>query len=183
MINKLFPLIDYKQIKYDEEGLYSVTHYKDADTISKIILNLFNDINNLSILDCTGGLGGNSISFCKYFTNVTTLEIDKERFKMLENNIKLYNFNNIKLINKDSIDYLLNNYNKYDIFFIDPPWGGKLYKKCNLINLSINNYKLYKLINKLKEVTKNKLIIYKLPFNYDFNEFKIFNYKLYKINI
>ena len=28
----------------------------------------------------------------------------------------------------------------------------------------------------------NKLLIFKLPFNYDFSEFNNFNYKLYKIN-
>lgn len=182
MINKLFPSVDYSKIKYDKEGLYSITHHKEADLISKLILNLFHNKMNLTIMDCTGGLGGNTISFCKYFKNVTTIEINKERYKMLKNNIKLYGYSNIKLINKNSIDYLLNNYDKYDVFFIDPPWGGVNYKKHDTISLTMNDYKLNEIINKLNEKTTDKLIIYKLPFNYNFDEFNSYNYKLCKIN-
>ncbi len=181
MLNKYFQNIDYNKIKYDKEGLYSITNYSDANTISEIILSLYNT-KMLSILDCTGGLGGNSISFCKYFSNVTSLEINKNRFKMLENNIKLYNYNNIKLINDDSIEYLFKNYNNYDIYFIDPPWGGIDYKKNNNITLKMSNYKLIEIINILINKINDKLIVFKLPFNYNFNEFNLYNYKLYKIN-
>ena len=182
MLNKLFPQTDYGKIKYDVEGLYSITNYYEADLISKIILQLFNDTSNLTIMDGTGGIGGNSISFCKFFKEVTTLEIDNDRCEILKNNINLYEYKNIKILNEDSINYLFKNSNKYNIYFFDPPWGGRNYKKNNNLILKIGNYYLSEIINKLKETTCDKLVIFKLPFNYNFMEFNCYNYKLYKIN-
>ena len=34
----------------------------------------------------------------------------------------------------------------------------------------------------LKSKVTNKLLVYKIPYNYDFNNFFEFDYKLYKIN-
>ena len=177
MLNKFFPNTQLEKIQYDTEGLYSITHYKDADYISQIIKNNFSNKLYLKILDGTGGLGGNTISFAKYFNHVTSFEINKERYEMLKNNIKLYNLNNVNTINDDSIKYILDNNNDYDIYFFDPPWGGPSYKNKEKISLKISNYKLYELANYLN----NKLLIYKLPLNYDLNEFSNYNYKLYEL--
>lgn len=180
MLNKLFSDIDLNKIQYDNEGLYSITHYKEANYISKIIKYNFTNNLNLRILDGTGGLGGNTISFGKYFNKVTSIEIDKIRYEMLKNNILLYNLPNINIINDDSIKYILKNKDAYDIYFFDPPWGGPSYKYKDKVTLKISNYKLSyipKLIN-----LKNKLLIYKLPLNYDLHEFYMYTYKLYKLN-
>jgi len=183
MLNKLFPEINYNKIQYDKEGLYSITNYIEADLISEIIKDNFID-SELKILDGTGGLGGNTISFLKYFKSVTSIEIDKERYSMLLNNIQLYNTNvklysknNVKLINGDSIKFITSN--DYDIYFFDPPWGGPTYKKNKNIRLKLGGYKLSEIA---KKINQNKLLIFKLPFNYDFDEFNNYNYKLYKIN-
>jgi 16S rRNA G966 N2-methylase RsmD len=180
MLNKLFSNVNLKKIQYDTEGLYSITHYTDADIISKLIINNFNNKENLNILDGTGGLGGNTISFSKFFRNVTSIEINKNRYEMLKNNINLYKLDNIKIVNDDSINFLLQNKEKYDIYFFDPPWGGPNYKKKKNLRLKISDCKLAELPNKI--VLTNKLIVFKLPYNYDFNEFSNFNYKLYKVN-
>ena len=177
---------DYANIKellvsYDREGLYSFTHPTEADIISLTILNNYENKKNLKILDGTGGLGGNTISFSKYFSYVNTFEIDKSRFKMLKNNIEHLNLNNISLSNNDSVEYMLNNYEKFDIYFFDPPWGGPDYKKIKLLSFKMGNYNLCELVNILKNKITNKLLIFKLPFNYNLNEFALFDYKLYKI--
>lgn len=182
MLNKLFPSIEYEKIKYDKEGLYSITNYVEADIISNLIKNLFIDTNNLSILDGTGGIGGNTISFGKFFNSVTSIEINTNRYEMLKNNIKLFNLQNVKLLNLNSIDYLFSNYEKYNIYFFDPPWGGLDYKKNINLKLKMNNFSLNLIVDKLKELTTNKVLLYKLPFNYDFTEFNSHDYKLYKIN-
>jgi 16S rRNA G966 N2-methylase RsmD len=179
MLNKLFPKTDYKNIQYDDEGLYSITNYKEADLISIIIKNNYNYSNKLRILDGTGGLGGNTISFSKNFKKVTSIELNNKRYQMLKNNIKLYNFKNVEIINCNSIDYLFKNKNDFDIFFFDPPWGGPNYKKEINLKLKMENYSLSKLA---EFIDKNKMLVLKLPFNYDFSEFNNFNYKLYKIN-
>jgi 16S rRNA G966 N2-methylase RsmD len=181
MLNKLFPNIDFENIQYDNEGLYSITNYIEADYISKIIIDNFNNNNkNLKILDGTGGLGGNTISFSKFFKNVTSIEINKDRYEMLKNNINLYKLDNIKLINDDSINFLTLNKNDFDIIFFDPPWGGPDYKKNKNLRLKIGKYNLSDIPKKIS--LTNKLLIFKLPFNYDFDEFSSYNYKLYKIN-
>jgi len=182
MLNKLFPLTDYNKLHYDKEGLYSITNYKEANIISNIIKNNFLFQNNLKIIDGTSGLGGNSISFASYFSKVTSIEIDNERCEMLKNNINQYNLKNIDVLNLDSVDYILQNKDNYDIYFFDPPWGGPQYKKYSKITLKLGNYNLSDIALKLKNKLNNKLLVYKLPFNYNFDDFSNFNYKLYKIN-
>jgi len=180
-IYHLFPKIDYTKLKYDDVGLYSITNYTEADKISAILKKNFTNCDNINILDGTGGLGGNTISFSKYFNSVVSIELDKERYSMLENNINLYKLNNVQVLNTNSIEYLLNNYNNFDIYFFDPPWGGRNYKEFKKLNLKLDNMSLSNIINILKDKIKNKMFVYKLPFNYDMDEFNGYNYKLYKI--
>ncbi len=179
MLNKLFPETNYDNLQYDTEGLYSITNYKEADTISSIIKNNFESNKNLRIFDGTGGLGGNTFSFSKNFKNVTTVEINKERCNMLINNVGQYKLANVNIINGDSVEYLLKNKDKYDVYFFDPPWGGPDYKKQKNLRFKMGGYKLDDLVEK---IGTDKLLLFKLPFNYDFTEFSSFNYKLYQVN-
>jgi len=181
MITELFPITDYTKLQYDTEGLYSITNFNEADNISNILLNNFTN-KNLNILDGTGGLGGNTISFAKYFKNVTSIELNINRFEMLKNNLNVYNLKNVTINNCNSVEYLFNNYSKYNIYFFDPPWGGPNYKKKENLTLFMGNDSLLKIADFLKENTKDKLLVYKLPFNYNFDEFNGYDYKLYKIN-
>ena len=182
MINHLFPPTDYSKILYDSEGLYSITNPIEAEEISNLIISNFINSNLLSIFDGTGGLGGNTINFSKKFKNVVSCEINNERYNMLLNNINQYNLKNVSILNCDSISYLFDNFNKFDIYFFDPPWGGPSYKKHKNLSLKIGNNSLLDIAKFLKSKTNNKLVIYKLPKNYNFNEFFEFDYKLYKIN-
>ena len=68
---------DYENLKSDQEGLYSLSHKQDADLLSKILKDKFNDI---KIMDGTASIGGNSISFGKHFSNVISVEINEIRF-------------------------------------------------------------------------------------------------------
>jgi hypothetical protein len=181
MLNKLFPETNYDKIQYDKEGLYSITNYKEADIISSIIKNNFEVNKNIRIFDGTGGLGGNTFSFSKNFKSVTTVEINKERCNMLMNNVGLYKLSNVNIINSDSVEFILLNKDKYDVYFFDPPWGGPDYKKQKNIRFKMGQYNLDNLVEKF-DVNANKLILFKLPFNYDFSEFNSFNYKLYQVN-
>jgi 16S rRNA G966 N2-methylase RsmD len=163
-LKKIFPEPpnnNFYGLKCDLEGLWSITHPKEAEYISKKIIEIMKT-SNLNILDMTAGCGGNMISFLKYFNNVTGIEINKERYEMLKNNLTKYNYNNYSLINDDCINYI-NNYNyNYDVYFLDPPWGGPDYKKFDNIHLYLSDKQLEEVINILP---KNKLIILKIPFN------------------
>ncbi len=164
-LKKIFPepqSNNYNGLKYDVEGLWSITHPKEADYISKKIISLIGRT-DLNILDMTAGCGGNMISFLKFFKHVTGIEINKERYDILKNNLNKYNFNNYSLLNDDCINIInSNDINNYDVYFIDPPWGGPDYKNFNSIQLYISDIKLEDIIIMLP---KNKLIILKIPFN------------------
>jgi|688.fasta_scaffold640595_2 16S rRNA G966 N2-methylase RsmD len=182
MLSKLFPLVDYSKIKYDNEGLYSITHPNDADKISKLLISLYESYKSLSILDGTGGIGGNTISFGKHFTNVTSIELNNDRCEMLENNVKIFDLSNVTVVNTNSVKYMYENLSKYDIFFFDPPWGGPDYKKQTNLRLKMDSLDLDVIIDNISNKVSNKLIVFKLPFNYDFEQFSNYNYKLYEIN-
>ncbi len=166
-LKKIFPLPpsnNYNKLQCDIEGLWSITHPKEAENISNKIMNILGTT-NIRILDMTAGCGGNMISFLKYFNHVTGIELNVERFEILKNNLIAYKYNNYSIINDDCINYINyinNNEIDYDVYFLDPPWGGPEYKKQENIQLYLSNIKLEDVINMLP---KNKLIILKIPFN------------------
>jgi 16S rRNA G966 N2-methylase RsmD len=176
ILKKIYPKPknnNYNNLNYDEEGLWSITHPHNADNISRTILDYSNKEDK--IIDLTSGCGGNLISFGKYFNNVTGIEINKKRFNILTNNLKSYDYN-IHIINDDCMNYLDN---LYDIYFIDPPWGGPDYKLNNNLKLYLSNIELEEIIDKIN----NKLVIIKVPYNYNYifikekyNILKIDNY-------
>tara|TARA_B110000037_G_C17112366_1_gene502405 strand:- start:1741 stop:2346 length:606 start_codon:yes stop_codon:yes gene_type:complete len=178
----LFPKTNNnKLLKIDEIGKYSISKPDDADSISQFIsknvLNVQNNLNNIIITDCTAGVGGNTISFCKYFNFVNSIEVDKIRFNYLKNNIEIFNLDNCKLINSDMLSDIFKI--KQDILFIDPPWGGIDYcKKANL-DLFINKIEITDVCNKILKCKICKLLVLKLPYNYNIINFDNLN-KIYK---
>ena len=180
-LNILFPYTkNYNKLLYDEEGIWSITLPYDANRISYIIRNELNK--NSIIIDATCGLGGNIISLSKYFKKVIGIEINKNRFYMLLNNIYIYNINNIYLINDDFINIINNSKFIYHGLFIDPPWGGPNYKSKIKLRLQLSSLNIINIIKIVKNNNQNIKIFFKLPFNYDLSEFYNINYKIYKIN-
>ena len=169
ILKKIYPKppeANYNNLKYDIEGLWSITHPEEADIISLNIVKLL-EIYNLpdeSIIDMTAGCGGNTLSFCKYFKKVIAVENNIDRYDILLNNLSCYNYTNYVLIQSDSIECINDT---YDIFFIDPPWGGPDYKKIINLELYMSGVKLFDIINM---IPYNKLIVLKLPFNYNTDE-------------
>jgi 16S rRNA G966 N2-methylase RsmD len=162
----------YNNLKSDKEGLYSLSHKEDADLLSTIIKEKYDDI---KILDATSGVGGNSISFGLNFSSVISIEKNKERFNYLVENL-----NSFKLKNKVINDSFFNHIDEdYELIFIDPPWGGPNYKYEKSLSLSMDKKKIIDIVIELKN--KNKIVVLKLPFNYDLNEFSNFNYEIHKI--
>jgi hypothetical protein len=180
LISKIFPKSnDDTLLKTDDEGVWSITLPKEADQISEIILDSIGK--NVTIVDCTAGLGGNVISFAKYFKKVIGIELNKNRFDLLENNINVYNFTNVQLINDNCINFISNesSLNNCDVLFFDPPWGGPDYKSQNKISIKLDDLNLTDIMNKI--IPYNRPIFLKLPFNYDLNKFSNFDYKVHKI--
>lgn len=202
-ISRIFPVLknfsNFSKIKIDDESFSFITIREIADIISKIICHHLLQYNlnpqKIKIADYTAGVGGNVLSFSKYFKYIYAIEIDIKRAEYLENNIKVYGFKNIEVINKCSIDFNsddLININP-NVIFIDPPWGGSNYKSNEKLLLYLGNKSIESiivsiidkfeicynsiLITNSKEKYNNynnKFIVIKLPRNYDIEFF--YNY-------
>tara|TARA_Y100000780_G_C13695469_1_gene421515 strand:- start:7303 stop:7962 length:660 start_codon:yes stop_codon:yes gene_type:complete len=180
-IKRLFPVIDrsalYK-LKIDKESKMYISTRDIAEKISFIIKNKLNEIglnsSNITITDATSGVGGDTISFAKNFKNINAVELDPIRCEYLKNNIECYNLKNVSIYNENCLDIIYELENQ-DIVFIDPPWGGYGYKQNKNLKLTLENNEG---VFKLEDVCNNllnegytrcvpKLIILKLPINYD----------------
>ena len=64
------------------------------------------DTNKLTITDCNGGIGGDTITFCKNFKIVNSIELKESHFNILEYNCKLYGIKNVNIHNCDSTEVL-----------------------------------------------------------------------------
>lgn len=178
IIHKIFPLTPNESLlKYDSEGIWSISLPQEADLITNIIKK--NTIKYNKIFDGTGGIGGNVISFSKNFNLVITCEINEERFEILENNINMYSINNVRSIHGDCLNNL-ESHKDVDAYFFDPPWGGPEYKFNTKTTIKLGEYKLIYIVKKIR-LFNNSPIFIKLPSNYDLDEFSQFNYNINKI--
>lgn len=200
-ILRLFPYIknttEASKLQIDKESIHYISLREYAAKISSIVhenLVLQNILASDAIItDCTACIGGNTLSFAQNFKFVHAIELDKNRSLYLENNIKVYNYNNVFVYNEDCLN-LVNKIDDHTVIFIDPPWGGKDYKKESLLRLSLSNISIEQICNdmmdnlKMKKVPK--LIVLKLPINYDIrflydtvNSNTIYLYNLIKMYI
>jgi len=194
-ISRIFPQLkntsNYSKLLIDEESFSFITIREIAELTSKIISYhlIKNNVNpqKTSIIDYTAGVGGNILSFSKYFNNVYAVEIDKVRSEYLQNNINIYNQKNVIVVNDSSINF--NNLKMLDIkpnaIFIDPPWGGICYRKNDLLRLTLSDVPIEELVidifNKFRTINispldsySNRIVVLKLPKNYDIENF--YNY-------
>lgn len=205
-IMRIFPQLknikNYSKLKIDDDSLTYITIREIADLTSKIICHHLIKFNinpqKIKIIDYTAGVGGNVLSFSKYFNKVYAIEIHKERYECLINNVNVYEYENVFCINDSSINFnekFLIDVNP-NVIFVDPPWGGNTYKeneslRLKLGDISIENlvidifFKLYDNIIKKENLTieinskkiyksnifHNKFVVLKLPKNYDVEHF------------
>ncbi len=162
------------KLKIDKDSIHLISARNYAKEISKIIdynLKRINiDPKNATITDATAGVGGNTLSFAMFFNKINAIEIDKKRYEYLKNNTEVFNLNNINFFNDDSIK-ILNTFENHDVVFIDPPWGGKNYKKHKSLKLKLSKVPLEILVNCIFDSSWMKkvpsLVVLKLPTNYN----------------
>lgn len=76
------------------------------------------------VLDAYAGVATIGIIASKFAKHVTSVEIVKEACINAKDNAKRNNINNIRILNKDCTEYLLNTDDKYDVVILDPPRKG-----------------------------------------------------------
>lgn len=166
----LFPRkegLEYSRLKTTDEGSYSITRRRDAERIMNVLRNVFKEMKTMTITDSTACIGGDTLNFASNFSHVHSIELNNENFQALTNNVQVYGFNNVTLHNADSVE--LFNWNTH-VLYIDPPWGGKEYKKHTKLDLFMSNKRLDCWIEEiLSRKNRPNYIILKLPSNYNFN--------------
>ena len=189
--NIFFPDMQNKHILMDDVSKYSITLPDKADIISEIIKKNYqlifpdDNIEGLIITDAMACVGGNTLSFSTNFKNVIANEMNTTRFQYLVHNMKQYEKSNILFYN----DNYLNLISKVDqhIVFIDPPWGGPIYKSQYKMDIMIQEdsiqdivkeVRLDELINNIFLNSNTKMIVYKLPTNHNIDNFKKYKYKM-----
>ncbi len=166
--------IDINKLKITTVGVYSVTSYKSNLEIVKIIRDSLGY--DITILDATACVGGDTIGFAMHFKNVISTERDKINYNALVNNINVYKLTNVKAINTDVIENLDNLLLKYkpDIVYWDCPWTGKDYKLKDKMELYMNDKNIKDIV---KEILSSylfvKMVVLKVPKNYDYTNIAI----------
>lgn len=186
--------VDYSKLKTTAEGIYSVTHKDESAKILNIIKQTVKNVDEKSITDLTGGIGGDTIKFGLAFKKVHSIEKNPDNFRALANNVGVFGLESvIKLHHGDAVSLYKW---KTDVLFIDPPWGGPDYKKHKVLNLEFGGNSLSAWIQEIVNRKNHPSYIFlKLPFNYNFaslamlenvsaiKSYKIRNYYLIAISI
>lgn len=149
----------------DNEALYSVTDQYTANKISKYIKRNIPDIS--TVMDGTACIGGNTLSFTKFFNSVIAVEIDPTRYAYLCHNMRMFESTNVVIYNASVLDVC--QYTTQDMIFIDPPWGGPNYKSRHRINLYLSGVELSIVCRAIAPYTK--YIAIKVPTNFDIDTF------------
>ena len=109
-------------------------------TSSKVKLALFNilyDIHDTKFLDLFAGTGAIGFEALKRGAKeVVFVEKNRKRASDIKKTVSKH-FSNFKVYSEDSLRFLKNNKEKFDIIFADPPYNYKDYDK--LIELSLKN--------------------------------------------
>jgi 16S rRNA G966 N2-methylase RsmD len=180
--NLFFPKkegVDSKNVKISNVGLYSISDYKTADAISLTIKKYLGS--DITITDATANVGGNSMSFAKFFKKVNSVEIEKVHCDILKNNLEIYNLDHKTKIYCDNYLEIYKTIDQ-DVIFIDAPWGGVNYKKKELVDLYLGKKSIGEIVNMIYD--KCKLIVLKVPKNFNFKKLNaITNLSSYEMNI
>jgi 16S rRNA G966 N2-methylase RsmD len=161
------------KILIDSVGKYSIT-LPDKTQIITNLIEKYMGTNDITITDAMACVGGDTLTFSKTFKSVNACELDKTRFEYLKHNMEIFEQKNINFINDD----YLNIYHKLtqDVIYIDPPWGGPEYKTKSSIKIKLGEKKLEEICDDIIQKKLCKLLVLKLPYNYNLNELKFYTH-------
>jgi predicted RNA methylase len=127
----------------DETGLFSVASSKWANALANIMAKhtfsvLCKDAMETVAIDLTASVGGLTLSLAKKFKRCIAIEIDPVRADLCRQNMQMHGCTNVHVRCQDSREAIPEmvqelkheqSKEKDKIFILDPPWGGKYYKK------------------------------------------------------
>ena len=83
------PFSKRKNLLVDDIAIYSVTSSYLANQMSKLIIKHLDNNLDTIILDGMACVGGNTLSFSKYFPTILSNELNQDRFNMLMHNANI----------------------------------------------------------------------------------------------
>ena len=145
-----------------EETMITKPH--EAARIHRNILNFFKSEecstkeDGATIVDAMACVGGDSIHFSNYFSNVVCIENNKNTFARLQHNISLYGITNATLYEGSFINYLEQYSSISSVVYLDPPWFTS-----NNSNIHLEGCSIWDIVNAIITKYKYYCIILKLP--------------------
>jgi len=146
-------------IPYEYKNIFSTEN--QAQQINNIILKYVT--RDIIITDATACIGGNSYFFTRDFKFVNSVEINENLFEILKNNLKNFNNKQIFTCSFNIIKFII----KQDVIFIDPPWGGSIYKTKKKVDLYLDGINISEIVDSLYNYTN--LLALKVPNNFNRN--------------
>ena len=170
-MSTLFPPrtgLDRNKLQITSIGVYSVTSYKsNLETVDLISKRMGK---NITIMDATACVGGDTIGFAMNFDKVISIERDNINYGALVHNIKMYGLDNVETFNGNFLDIYNNiiNNQKPDVVYFDPPWGGKDYYKTDKLDLFLDNKNIKEIVGDI--IGRVKLVVLKVPTNFNYDD-------------
>lgn len=163
----------------DMVGMYSATDRPVADAMTSILSQALciytnHKASTSTIVDCTAGVGGNTLSFARTFQKVVSVEINKRRSGCLSQNLTRHRCANVQVFNSNVLNLLHTMmFKDVHVFFVDPPWGGNSYKYKDFVSLTISGVKIHEVVRRLaRHALTDRVVGIKVPYNFDLREFR-----------
>ena len=159
----------FKKLKFTQDSIYSSSKITGSKRLLDVILKTTNNNRDITITDGTANIGTDTIYLSKYFKNINSIEIIRESYDALKNNINILNDKeNINCIYGDS-NLEVKKLNQ-DLIYIDAPWGGVNYKNYDNLKLYLGDTEILDFYKSNKQYCD--IFIFKVPYNYDFEYLK-----------
>jgi 16S rRNA G966 N2-methylase RsmD len=177
------PGVDKEQLQFTKDSLFSATPWPDTIVVNNHIKKYLGDLSALSVLDGTSNIGGNALGFARAFGSMTAVEIMPRTYEALLNNLKTvykdYITPKTTVVRGNTVEFLKTVApGQFDVFFLDPPWGGIPYKFYKRVRLFLSDIDIGVLLS--QHWNKFRLFVMKVPPNYDV-EGLISTFKLHRL--
>lgn len=167
-MEKFFPYlegVDYSKLLLNNEGKYSVTRRNESEQIIDVMYCIIGNLENKTVTDATGCMGGDTINFSLHFEKVFSIEMNPKNFEKLKHNVEVFKSKNVELFCNDSTKII--NWVS-DILYADPPWGGPSYRNMQSVELWMGEKRLdVWLEDVMSGPYRPSFIFIKIPFNYN----------------
>lgn len=158
-----------KILRISDVALYSTTLPDQAEYVCLLLLLYFSprELKQMVATDASGCIGGNTYILSKYFKKVNFIEISPLHSDIFKHNLQIL-YPARKNIYVYTGDYIqLYKQLGGDAIFIDPPWTGPAYTCNKKMELYYGKVSLTSLCVDLLNLQQTRLIIIKVPKNYD----------------